>query len=128
MLRIERFDKTKRKYILHIIKKILPGTFSCIDVSKAFGEKKKKKRKQKHALQNENRTGLTAARLARAMFAYHRAIKEIKIKIPCRAGTAVAHCHVVKKKIIKDLDVCRQNREQLLAYVVIFNLSTILLQ
>ena len=32
------------------------------------------------------------------------------------------------KKIIKDLDVCRQNREQLLAYNVILNLATILLQ
>ena len=108
--------------------KILSATFSCINVSKAFGVKKKKKLKQKNALQNGNRACPTAARLTRAMFAYHLAIKEIKMKILCRARTALAHGHAVKKKIIKDLDVCRQNREQLLAYVVIFNLSTILLQ
>ena len=79
-------------------------------------------------MQNENRRGPTDARLTRAIFAYHRAIKETKIKIPCRARTALAHGHAVKKKIIKDLDVCRQNKKQLLAYVVIFNLETILLQ
>ena len=98
MLPIERSDKTKRKYILHIIKKKLSATFSCINVSKAFGKKKRKKLKQKNVLQNENRTGPTVARLTRAMFAYHLAIKEIKIKISCRARTALAHGHVVKKK------------------------------
>ena len=38
LLQIEHFDKMKRKYISHTITKTVCVTFSCTNVSKAFGE------------------------------------------------------------------------------------------
>ena len=78
-------------------------------------------------LQNKNGAGPTAGWLTRTAPAYCHAIKKIKIKMRAEQEPHPPMAARLKK-IIKDLDVCRQNREQLLAYNVILNLATILLQ